>query len=169
MIKVPIAVFNDRAPAEPIRDRLEQAGIAAEIHDEPGVEKMWFVPKDEVVVRLEVPSDQFERGEQLLVEWDLKDGALHDAVHCPECKSLLVDYPQVTRKSVMTNMAMGLAAQCHLIDREYYCQECHFTWPREGKKPQPGRPNSAPYYFIRGIEQSQLQVKAAVDKDSPAE
>jgi len=167
MTRVPVALFNDRVPAEPIRDRLAQAGIAAEIHDEAGLEKLWFVPKTEALVRLEVPANQFEKGEQLLVEWDSQDGALHEAIHCPECKSLLVQYPQMTQKSVMTNVAMGLAAQFHLIEREYYCQECHFTWPREGKKARPSRPNCAPYYFIRGIEQTRL-APDATNKDFPS-
>jgi len=154
MNTIPVALFKGRAPAEPIRARLSEAGIPAEIHDELLLEKLWFVSKPKCCVRLEVPADQFEKGEQLLVEWDSKEGALHDAIHCPECGSLLVDYPQITRKSVMTNLAMGLAAELGLVEKQYYCQECHFTWPKEGKVPRPGRPNMAPYYFIEGVEQS---------------
>ena|SRR5437899_9511879 len=154
MNRIPVALFKDRSQAEPIRDRLAQAGIAAEIHDERGLQRLWFVPKPQCLVRVEVPADQFETGEQLLVDWDQAEGALRGAIHCPECKSLLVEYPQVTRKSVMTNLAMGLAAELGLIERQYYCQECHFTWPKEGTKPRPGRPHMAPYYFIEGVEQT---------------
>jgi hypothetical protein len=35
MIRIRLALFNDRTAAEPIRDHLRQAGIPAEIHDEP--------------------------------------------------------------------------------------------------------------------------------------
>jgi len=153
MNRIPVALFNSRTLAEPIQSRLSQAGIAAEIHDEPRLERLWFVSKPKAAVRLDVPSNQFERGEQLLVDWDAKEGALHDAIHCPECKSLLVEYPQIARRSVLTNLAMGLAAELGLVEKQYYCRECHFTWPREGKIPRPGRPNMAPYYFIEGVEQ----------------
>src|SRR5689334_25184033 len=64
MNRIPIALFNERAKAEPIQRRLSQAGVAAEIHDELRLEKLWFVNKPDCGVRLEVPGDQFERAEQ---------------------------------------------------------------------------------------------------------
>lgn len=159
MNTIPVALFRGREEAEPIQMRLNQAGIPAELHDELRFEKLWFVSKPNRCVRLEVPADQFEKGEQMLVNWDSQEGALHDAIHCPECGSLLVDYPQVTRKSVLTNLAMGLAAELGLVEKQYYCQECHFTWPKEGTVPRPGRPHMAPYYFIEGVEQSRDRVR----------
>jgi hypothetical protein len=156
MNRIPIALFNDCAQAEPIQRRLAQAGIGAEIHDELRLEKLWFVSRPNCGVRLEVPAAQFERAEQMLVEWDASEGALHDAIHCPECKSLRVDYPQFTRKSLLTNLAMGVVANVGLMEKEYYCEDCHFTWPKEGAKPRRDRPNMAPYYFIQGIEQTGL-------------
>jgi len=152
-----IALFNHRAKAEPIQSRLVEAGINAEIHDELRLEKLWLACKDDCGVRLEVPANQFERAEDLLVEWDTKEGALRDAIHCPECGSLRVEYPQYTRKSLLTNLAMGVAANVGLVEKDYYCEECHFTWPKEGTKPRRNRPNMAPYYFIEGVDQSGLQ------------
>jgi hypothetical protein len=64
-----------------------------------------------------------------------------------------VDYPQFTRKSLLTNVAMGLIAELRLVEREYYCEDCHFTWPKEGNKRSAERPHIAPYYFIEGIAQ----------------
>src|SRR5258707_605521 len=104
MTRMSVALFNDHARAEPIRQRLAQAGIPAEIHDELRHEKLWMACKADCGVRLEVPADQFERAEDMLVEWDTKEGALRDAIHCPECGSLRVEYPQYTRKSLLTNL-----------------------------------------------------------------
>src|SRR5437764_13226470 len=117
MSKISIAIFPNRAGAEPIRDRLVQSGIQAELHDELRLEKLWFVTKPAAGVRIEVPAHQFERAWQLLREWDVA-GALRDAIRCPECKSLRVDYPQFTRKSLLTNVVMGLAAEVRLVDKE---------------------------------------------------
>jgi len=156
MNRIPVALFNDRAKAEPIQRRLSQAGITAEIHDELRLEKLWFVAKLDCGVRLEVPAGQFERAEQMLIDWDTNEGALCDAIHCPECGSLRVAYPQFTRKSLLTNLAMGVVANVGLMDKEYYCEDCHFTWPKEGTRPRPHRPNMAPYYFIEGVEQAGL-------------
>jgi hypothetical protein len=155
-----VALFNDRPKAEPLRERLAQAGIPAEIHDELRLEKLWFACKTDCGVRLEVPASQFERAEDMLIEWDAKEGALRDAIHCPECGSLRVDYPQFTRKSLLTNLAMGVAANVGLMEKEYYCEDCHFTWPKVGTKPRRNRPHMAPYYFIEGVDQSEHQSEA---------
>ena len=156
MTRMPVALFNERAKAEPLQNRLAASGIQAEIHDELRLEKLWLVSKPSAGVRLEVPANQFERAEQLLLDWDAAEGALREAIRCPECQSLRVDYPQFTRKSMLTNVAMGMAANLGLVEREYYCQDCHFTWPKEGTKPRRDRPNMAPHYFIEGIEQTRL-------------
>lgn len=161
MTRIPVALFNDRARAEPVQKRLAESGIQAEIHDELRLEKLWFVSKPAAGVRIEVPANQFEETEQLLLKWDT-EGALRGAIRCPECKSLRVDYPQFTRKSMLTNLAMGLAAEAGLVEKEYYCEDCHYTWPKEGTKSPRDRPHMAPYYFIEGIEQTQAtQDKAA--------
>lgn len=161
MNRMSVALFNDHAKAEAVRQRLVQAGIPAEVHDELTHEKLWMACKDDCGVRLEVPADEFERAEDLLVEWDTKEGALRDAIHCPECGSLRVEYPQYTRKSLLTNLAMGVAANVGLVEKDYYCEECHFTWPKEGTKPRRDRPNMAPYYFIEGVDQSALRDEKA--------
>jgi hypothetical protein len=155
MIRLPVALFSERAKAEPIQTRLSKAGIRAEIHDELRLEKLWFIKKKGGGLRVEVPSDQFEQAEQLLLDWDNEEGIMCEAVRCPECKSLRVDYPQFTRKSLLTNLALGLAAEVGVVEKEYYCQDCHFTWPRQGAKPRRNRPHLAPYYFIDAVEQTQ--------------
>jgi hypothetical protein len=161
MVRIPVALFSDRAKAESIQMRLSGAGVRAEIHDELRLEKLWFVSKKTGCgLRLEVPSNQFERAEQLLLDWDTAEGAMREAIRCPECKSLRVDYPQFTRKSLLTNLAVGLAAEVGVVEKQYYCQDCHFTWPRGGTKPRRDRPHLAPYYFIEGVEQTEPRTAA---------
>src|SRR6266436_7710359 len=118
MTRIPVAIFNDHAKAEPLRERLAQSGIQAEIHDELRLEKLWFVSKPAAGVRLDVPASQFERAQQLLLDWDMAEGALRGAIRCPECKSLRVDYPQFTRKLFVPNLVMGLFAEIGLMERE---------------------------------------------------
>jgi hypothetical protein len=146
-----VALFNRRATAEPTCRRLRERGIPAEIHDELRFEKLWFVAKGSAGVRLEVPAAEFERAENILLEWAASEGLLPGAIRCPECGSLRVDFPQVTRKSLMTNLALGLAASVGMVEKEFYCQDCHFTWPKEGSRPRRHRPHMAPHYFIEGI------------------
>src|SRR5579864_3937689 len=149
-----IALFPNRSKAEPIQQRLRQAGFDSEVHDDLSLERLWFVSQPEAGARIEVSADQFERAEQFLLDWDAAEGALGEAIRCPECGSLRVDYPQFARSSLMTNLAMGVAARFGLVEKDYYCEDCHFTWPKEGTRPRRDRPHMAPYYFIEGVEQT---------------
>jgi len=148
-----IALFNDCTSAERLQKRLVQAGIQAEVHDEQRLSKLWFVSKPGCGARLEVPGNQFETAMQFLIAWDAGENVLSHAIHCPECRSLRVQYPQVARHSLLTNLSIGLAAELGFVERDYFCEDCHYTWPREGTQPSRSRPNSAPYYFIEGIAQ----------------
>lgn len=152
MSTIRIALFRSRAEAEPIRNRLVQAGIPAEIHDELRLAKLWFVSKSAAGARLEVPANQLERSHQLLLDWDAAQGALTAAIRCPECKSLRVDYPQFTRKSFFPNVAIGLIAELGLIEKDYYCEDCHCMWEKPAKTPRRTRPHMAPNYFVEDIE-----------------
>jgi hypothetical protein len=128
-----------------------EAGIGAEVHDELGLARLWFTTKRAAGVRLEVPASQAERTEDLLRDWDTASDALRHALRCPECRSLRVDYPQFTPKSFLTNLALGFVAELRLVEREYYCEECHCMWPPENTKPRRMRAHMAPNYFVEGL------------------
>jgi len=59
---------------------------------------------------------------------------LRDAIHCPECGSSRVEYPQFTRKFILPNFGALLCA-IGLMEWKFYCQECQFTWPRKVNVP----------------------------------
>jgi hypothetical protein len=152
MNRIPVALFPNRAQAEAVQQRLAQAGIAAELHEEVWLQKLWFVSKEAAGVHVEVAPDQFECAEALLASWDTPIGTLSGAIRCPECKSLLVDYPQFARNSIMTNIAGGLLAEVGLLEKDYYCEHCHYTWAK--KHSAHSRSHLAPYYFIEGIQET---------------
>jgi len=137
-----------------VRQRLIDAGVQAEIHDELGLEKFWGASKSTAGVRLEVPANDFDRAFQLLLTWEKSENTLHEAIHCPECHSFRVEYPQVARRCLLPNLVIGALAAVGVVQNEFYCQDCHFTWPREGTRPSRLRSHMAPYYFIEGIEQT---------------
>lgn len=140
-----IALFSRRADAELYQRRLKEAGIAAEIHDSAS---------NKNAARINAPADQFERAYRLMLDWDAQDGGLSGVIRCPECRSLRVEYPQYSHKSIAPNLLVGFLANIGAVPKAFYCQDCHYTWPREGTKPSRVRPHMAPYYFIEGIAQS---------------
>jgi hypothetical protein len=145
MNTISIALFNRRSDAEQYQKRLSEAGFAPELHECPGIHG----------ARLEVPAEQFEGAYHVLQDWDAAEGGLRGAVRCPECRSLRVEYPQYTHKSTLPNLLVGFLANIGAMPKEFYCQDCHFTWPKEGTKPSRSRPHMAPYYFIEGVPQPQ--------------
>jgi hypothetical protein len=151
-----VALFSDRAKAEQIEQRLKQGGFTTCIAPEPPLARLWFVSKRSAHF-LEVPTEQFGRAEQFLLELDRSENALSGSIRCPECRSLRVDYPQYARNSLLTNLAMGTAAELGVVEKTFYCQDCHFMWPREGARPRRNPAHGAPYYFIEGIEQTRAK------------
>ena len=156
-----IALFAERAKAEPVRERLRQAEIYSEIHEETRLGKFWFVSSRSAGARLEVPGNQFEAAEKLLGSWESSEGELLGVIRCPECRSLRVQYPQIARHSLLTNVTVGLASRLGLVELDFYCEHCHFTWPKAGERPRRTGLHSAPYYFIDGVEQTSRDYAAS--------
>jgi len=131
-----IAVFNERAPAETICDRLRAAGFSADVIDESQTQKMLLMNrKPRAHMQVRVPKGDEDRAAQLLRDWDAVDGALRDAVRCPQCASSRVDYPQFSRRTLMSAFPAAIAA-AGIIERQFYCEACGFTWEAE-PKPEP--------------------------------
>jgi len=150
MNMVTVATFNVSAHAEPLKQRFERAGIHAEICDESKYEWFWFVTKPVAGIRLKVHKRDFEAARRLLREWDAAaDGALREAVRCPQCGSSRIEYPQFTRKFFLPNL-VGLASVFGVIEKEFFCQECELTWPKDMIL-RPPRKHGAPNYFIEGV------------------
>lgn len=142
-----------------MKKRLEESNIPAEIDHESSLEWLWFAIKPVVKVRLKVRTADFDEALRLLRGWDAAEGILREAIRCPECGSSRVEYPQFTRKFFLPNL-IGLLAGLGVVRREFYCEECHFTWPKEGSKPSLIRPHGAPYYFLEGIAQPEMKPKS---------
>jgi len=152
MNMVTVATFNEPSKAEPLKQKLQKAGIHAEICDESKYEWSWFVAKPLAGIRLKVRRKDFESVRRLMREWDLIDGVLREAVRCPQCGSSRIEYPQFTRKFLLPNL-VGLASVIGIIDKEFFCQDCEYTWPKDAK-PQWPRKHGAPNYFIEDVPRS---------------
>lgn len=131
-----IATFNEAAPAEALKDRFLDAGLHADLMDESGAQAIMFMSSSpRAHMRVRVHKEEFERAKQLIQEWE-KDGVMKEAVRCPQCGSSRVEYPQFSRRTA-GSMFFALLSAAHFIPREYYCENCQFTWPDEVKTDVP--------------------------------
>jgi len=77
MKPISVAAFNSRDEAEPLRERLVAAGIAAEIHNELRMDTGLGFGCPSAGVRIEVPREDFEATLQLVYGWNAdQDGIL---------------------------------------------------------------------------------------------
>jgi hypothetical protein len=134
---ITIVSFNEREPADKLATRLRDAGFQAEVRDE-SQEQKWklFNLYPRAHIQVLVPEAECDRALGQITDWDRADGALRQAQRCPECGSTRVEYPQFSRRTLMGSLPAMLAAT-GVIERDFYCESCHFTWPAEPPKPEP--------------------------------
>jgi hypothetical protein len=125
---ITVAAFNERDPAEALKDRFDKAGLHAEVHDESGAQAYFFMSRQpRAHMRVRVRKEEYEIAKALLLDWE-RDGVMSQAVRCPQCGSSRIEYPQFSRHTA-SSMFFALLSAAHLIPREYYCEDCQFTWP----------------------------------------
>lgn len=123
-----MATFSDLEKAEKVKKRLRQAGIHAEMQDESNLQRFWFISKPLAADKVLVDQKDFERACKVLLEADAQDHVLHGEIRCPQCGSANIEYPQFTRK-FMTTTVVEILCFLHILDKEFYCANCHHSWP----------------------------------------
>ena len=125
---ITVATFNEAAPAEALKDRFDKAGLHADVMDDSGTQAFLYMSMHpRAHMHVQVRKEEFETAKKLLREWE-KDGVMSQAVRCPQCGSSRVEYPQFSRRTA-GSIFFALLSAAHLIPREYYCEDCQFTWP----------------------------------------
>jgi len=130
---VTIATFNEQSKAKHLRNRLEQAGVSADVLGEGHLQRVAFMSKPQANVKVKVEEKDFEKAQALMREWEQADPEVGSALRCPQCGSSEIEYPQLTRKFLTPALASILFA-LKVFPKEFYCQACHYTWPAEEQK-----------------------------------
>ena len=128
---VTIATFNEPSQAKHLKSRLQEAGVKADVHNEGRLQKVAFMSKPQANAKVMVAEEDFEAAYKLMVEWEASDPEIGTAIRCPQCKSPRIEYPQLTRKFLTPWLASVLFA-LKIFPKEFYCQDCHFTWGKDG-------------------------------------
>jgi transposase-like protein len=126
---VTIATYNDPAKAKHLKTKFREAGVKADLHNEANLQNYAFMSKAKANAQVMVHEEDFERAQALMVEWEAADPEI-GAIHCPQCNSTRIQYPQLTRKFITPALA-GILFALKVFPKEYYCQDCQFTWSDE--------------------------------------
>ncbi len=125
---ISIAAFDDEESAKALAARMDEEGIEA-ISSDDSVEQllMFWNPHPRGEHHVLVPGQQLESALQWLRRLDASDPILSSAIRCPDCASTQVEYPQFSRKTIVGSLP-AIGAALGIIDRQFYCASCHFTW-----------------------------------------
>ena len=132
-IMVTIATFNEAAKAKHLKTRFHEAGVKADIHNEGRLQKAAFMSEPQANAKVLVNEEDFERANKLMLEWEASDPQVGSAIRCPQCNSSNLEYPQMTRKAITPAM-IALLWAVRILPKEFYCQDCHFTWSNEEER-----------------------------------
>jgi hypothetical protein len=121
-----LATFHCSTPATRLKNWLARAGVPGAVrHPE---RRHWLPWKKSLpAFQLDVPHDHVQHARALLSEWEHSSDALHDAVRCPQCKTLRVRYPHVPARYFSAPVARLLWVVGFLPSR-FSCKECGHTW-----------------------------------------
>ena len=131
---VTIATYNEPAKAKHLKEKFQQAGVRADVNNEANLQTYAFMSKPQANVKVKVEEKDFERAQALLVQWEAADPDI-GAIRCPQCNSPRIEYPQMTRKFITPWLVCILCA-VKVFPKEFYCQDCHFTWTNEEEQPR---------------------------------
>lgn len=125
-----VATFDTTEPAEHLQKRLQEAGLETVVNDETKREKFWYLSEPRASVHVEVDEDDYMAACDLIKELQNSEPFMEEAVCCPDCGSSRVEFPQVTRKFMMP-VIEALLMKMHILPRNFYCRDCHYTWPEK--------------------------------------
>ena len=131
---VTIATFNDSVKAKQLKERFQETGLKADVHNEGHLQQVAFMSKPQANVKVLVEEEDFEKAQRFMVDWESTDPDIASAViRCPQCSSSRIEYPQLTRKS-LTPAVAGILFALRIFPKEFYCQDCHYTWNNEDQR-----------------------------------
>ena len=126
---VSIASFNDSKPADLLASRLCEQGFGAIADNDSADQLLRFCnPNPHAQWHVLVPPDKLDAALAWLKELDATDHLLRSAIRCPDCGSTRIEYPQFSRNTIVGAIVPAAAVALGLIERQFYCTACHFTW-----------------------------------------
>jgi predicted Zn-ribbon and HTH transcriptional regulator len=129
---VTIATFDEPAKARHLKDRFQQSGVKADLMTEGKLQHMASRAKG-AAAKVLVDEDDFEKAQNLLLEWEAGDPDIGSAIRCPQCRSPRIEYPQLARKFPFIPGLAAILLAMRIFPKEFYCQDCHFTWGKDGE------------------------------------
>ncbi len=124
-----LATMDSQYAAEQLAENLSQQGITARLHDEQDIQRFLFLTKPKGHFIIQVPEKAYSQAVSVIQDLqEARSSVCNHIFSCPECGSLAVEYPQFTRKYLITPLLIEWASNLGLFKKKFYCRKCHWTW-----------------------------------------
>jgi hypothetical protein len=125
---VKIAVFEESNDAQALEAIFKNKRIEARTYNDRMLRLFLFLCPPRVTFRVQVRHGFLKYAMDFLETEPGVSAILQKAVHCPDCGSLRVEYPQMTRKFFLPTLLLHLGIIFRVIEHECYCENCHCIW-----------------------------------------
>jgi hypothetical protein len=136
---VNVAVFEELYAGQVLETFLKKMGFETRVYNDRILRFFLFLRPPRATFRVQVRQDIFKNAMDVLDTAPGVSAILQQAVICPACGSLRVEYPQVTRKFILPTLLLHPGMIFHLIEHECHCEDCHYIWNLSPKPPPPVR------------------------------
>jgi hypothetical protein len=119
-------VFESQEAGRTLEAFLRNNGFTARNYDDKLFRYFLFLRPPQITYRVQVRKVHFGDACKLLEA--SPPAVLGQAIHCPTCRSLRINYPQMTRQFVLPTILLHLGIIFRVIDHECYCESCHHMW-----------------------------------------
>ena len=140
---VDVAMFEQFDAGKTLETFFKNRGIEARTYDDKAFRYFLFLRPPKVTYRVQVRQNHLAEVSGLLQSEP--PPVLGEALHCPSCGSVRVNYPQMTRRFVLPTVLLHLGIIFRIIEHQCYCEQCQEMWnlPRENavrRKPREVKP-----------------------------
>ena len=123
-----IAAFEIREDAAKLQQFLCEAGLNATLRDLTFEQPENAIPPDFARYQVHVPEAEGPAADALVSSSEESVLLLQSAIHCPECGSLRILYPNIPR-NFLVSAVMRVMVKMRVLDGEYLCLSCQHEWP----------------------------------------
>lgn len=125
---VNVTVFEKKGGAQALESLFKNKRIEARIYNDRILRLLLFLCPPRETFRVQVRHGFFKYAMEVLETEPGVPAILQQAVHCPDCGSLQVEYPQMTRKFILPTVLLHLGIIFRVVEHECYCGNCHCIW-----------------------------------------
>jgi hypothetical protein len=121
-----VALFESVNDGRALQAFVDENRIEARTYDDKVFRYFLFLRPPRIVWHVQVRKNALNYAVTLLKS--KSPPVLEQALHCPACGSLRVNYPQMTRKFVLPTILLHLGILFRIIEHKCYCEDCHDMW-----------------------------------------